>query len=501
MHFLVYNNINILKCAKKIIYVFSISTIVEVNVRINSVNNIKFGYDKTYHDQLHKRLAARKKDKIFADELLKLDSYSLQLEDEIVNMEKSKTAVKSIAYKNLIACLSDVKNIIAFYLSSVLPSANYADSLIDQYSKEADLVQGNAQKAWRELLCMQLNTFSNKPSDVESAKIETPDENEDKKSSTENGIVFEQDTKPKAKPQNNLKCPDVLTEFVPIDTTPKGFLDVAGYDDQKDVMKEQIIDYINNPQQLEIDKQEYGISLPRGYLFYGPPGCGKTFLTEALASEAGLKMYKMDVSKVGSLYVNQTANNIEKAFDYLARLSESEKKPILLFMDEVDSLASKRNGDPGSSREDLKSTTTILRLINSSREKGIIVIAATNQYDLLDEAFVSRFDNQQYFGLPDSQQRIALLKNSLSKRKKGEVLASNDDEIKKLARSLEGYSNRSIVFIVDEAAKIAKRRNRSDISAEDIIAAEVKLNFDKVDETKYGKTETKKLPRIGFSKV
>ena len=130
-------------------------------------------------------------------------------------------------------------------------------------------------------------------------------------------------------PIGNLKKPDFLDEFIPRQSSPKGFCDVVGFENQKNELKESIIDYIENPELAEIDKNEYGITLPRGYLFYGPPGCGKTFLTEAIAAETGLKMYKMDLSKIGSSYVNQTAKNIQGAFDFLKTQAKKDNKPDL----------------------------------------------------------------------------------------------------------------------------------------------------------------------------
>ena len=123
-----------------------------------------------------------------------------------------------------------------------------------------------------------------------------------------------------------------------------------------------------------LDEAEYGIRAPRGFLFYGPPGCGKTFITQALAAESGLEMFKMDVSKVGSKYVNQTSNNIQAVFEFLSKHNQKTQKPCILFMDEVDSLAINRDGDARSSGENAKATTTLLKLVEQARDNGIILI-------------------------------------------------------------------------------------------------------------------------------
>ena len=233
-------------------------------------------------------------------------------------------------------------------------------------------------------------------------------------------------------------------------------------------------------------------------MFYGPPGCGKTFIAEALAAESGLDMYKMDVSKTGSKYVNQSSNNIQTAFDYLASKAKNSEKPILLFMDEVDSLAIKRDKVFGSSSEDIKVTTTLLKAIEKARDNGIIIIAATNKYDMLDDAFVARFDSQKYFGLPDEKQIAVLLKNALSKRSKGLALAQNEEEISKLSKELLGFSNRSIVFMVDSAAKLARRNSRSEITSQDILEIMKSSELQKVNENDYKKSANK-TKKIGFA--
>ena len=117
---------------------------------------------------------------------------------------------------------------------------------------------------------------------------------------------------------------------------------------------------------------------------------------------------------------------------------------------------------------------------------------------MLDEAFVSRFDGQKYIGLPEKEQIINLIKKNLSTKEKGAELALNEDELNSLADEMIGYSNRSIVFILDNAAKIARKDSRSDISAKHIKQALDECDFDKIDESKYEKNR-KKSNKIGFN--
>ena len=166
-------------------------------------------------------------------------------------------------------------------------------------------------------------------------------------------------------------------------------------------------------------------------------------------------------------------------------------------MDEVDSLAMSRGGVT-STDENIKTISTLLTLIEEARDDNIIVIAATNKYSMLDEAFKSRFDGQIYFPLPDEEQIEMLLKKVLSSRAKGVKLATSDDEIKALAKKLKGYSSRSIVFILDEASKLARRNNRQDISYDNVLQAIKESELEKPNEQEY-KTKKGTSQPVGFA--
>ena len=199
-------------------------------------------------------------------------------------------------------------------------------------------------------------------------------------------------------------------------------------------------------------------------------------------------MYKIDISKIGSSFVNKTANNLQNAFEYVAKQAKISKKPVILFMDEVDSLAIKRDKDHDSS-ENLKTTTTLLKIVQEAKDNNIIIIAATNKHNTLDDAFISRFESETYFGLFNQEQIVVLLKSSLAKKSKGQNLANDDKSLERLAKKLVGYSNRTINFIIAQAAKEAKKQNRSEITFEIFDETIKKSNYDKVDESKYKKGE------------
>ena len=207
----------------------------------------------------------------------------------------------------------------------------------------------------------------------------------------------------------------------------------------------------------------------------------------------------MDVSKVGSKYVNQTSNNIQAVFEFLSKNNQKTGKQCILFMDEVDSLAINRDGDVRSSGENAKATTTLLKLIEQARDNGIILIAATNKYDLLDDAFKARFDSHIYFGLPDEKLIKQIVTSSLAQRAKGIELSEDEEKINHLVPMLKGHSNRSIVFIIDEAAKIAKNKLRKQISFEDVKEAIDKSELDRVKEEDYIKTSKQPKKHLGFA--
>ena len=130
--------------------------------------------------------------------------------------------------------------------------------------------------------------------------------------------------------------------------------------------------------------------MPSGVLLYGPPGCGKTYIIEALAAEIKGDVYVMNCSNTGSKYVNQTANNIKKAFDYIYKKGDSSDRPVILFMDEIDAMTSNR--DAHQSNEDIKTTAALLKYIEGAKAQNVIAIGATNKYDLVAPAIRRRFD-------------------------------------------------------------------------------------------------------------
>ncbi len=464
-------------------------------MNVNGISRISFGYNKEYHDKVENYLTGVKQNRDIALHLAELDKISMKMEDDIIELENRKKT-NTAKFDKLVNCLIDLKNSVTYNIESSFPKLKYCDNEIEQYKKEFD--EGKDKDGWRYSVCKNLSSFSvkyfnefNIPSKSSADKLPPPSDLSEKPvAAGESEIDFDDDFVDEA-------IKSYLTLEIPNEYFPNGFEDVIGLDNIKAALKEDIIEYANSPEFARLNYIEYGLKAPRGFLFYGPPGCGKTMLVKALAAETGLSLYKMDISKLGSCYINQTSVNIQDAFEYLAQIAKKNGKPVLLFMDEVDALAINRDAKSNNaSTENTKATTTLLKMIEQAREQNIIPIAATNKYDMLDGAFVDRFDGQYYIPLPKDEQIESLVIKLLSGRLKGKNLAQDRESIKKLTQLLHGYSNRSITFIIDSASKIAKNDNRSDISFEHIKKAISEADLEKIDEKEYIKDSKKS--KIGF---
>lgn len=456
-------------------------------MKITCTNSINFGYDKKYHKKLQEQLESKKSP--IAQQLQKMDEFALGVEDEIVKIEKEGKTDKP-KYLQLADLLVDVREVFSQRITDVYPDLNYCRNELKTYCKEDRNKKNNDEmRLWREYMINTLAIPIKPKKEIPPVAQKTTQQNPQ--------IKEVQKAVPKI--LKSALPSDLLTLYEPNEFSPKGFQDVASMDELKTRLQEEVIEYVKNPELEKQDYEEYGIRAPRGYLLYGPPGCGKTFITSAVAAESDIPMYKMDLSKVGSKYVNQTSNNIQLAFDTLKqKAKEAPNGKVLLFMDEVDALAIERN-NADSSGENEKTTATLLKNIEQARDNGIIVFAATNRFDSLDEAFKARFDGQFYIGLPNEETIKSLVEKELSKKQKGQTLASNDEEISELSKMFMGHSNRSIVFILDEAGKIAKKDNRSDINFNHVKEAIEKSDLEKPDESKYISENKKAKSTIGFA--
>lgn len=242
------------------------------------------------------------------------------------------------------------------------------------------------------------------------------------------------------------------------------FSDVAGNEEAKDALKE-MVDFIKNPEVYN----SFGARLPRGVLLYGPPGTGKTLLAKALAGEAGVPIFPVSGSDFVQVYTGLGASRIRNLFKMAKEAGKS-----VIFIDEIDSLGKKRKGSniSGSEEGDRTLNALLAEMSGFKENEGIIVVAATNRIDVLDEALLrpGRFDRQIEVQLPDVKAREKILR--LHGRNK--PLAKEVD-LKKLAVETVYFSGAKLENLLNESAMMAVRTKDKEITNEHINKAYYKI--------------------------
>ena len=276
-----------------------------------------------------------------------------------------------------------------------------------------------------------------------------------------------------------------------------GFDDIGGMDSLKELLKTKVLDVLNKPEHFK----KYGVTVPNGMLLYGPPGCGKTFISEKFCEEAGYNFFLIKPSDLSSIYVSGGEEKIGNLFK-----QAEQNSPSVICFDEVDAVMPKRT--EGSHQSISSRVNEFLAQINKCSERGIFVIATTNKPDLIDEAILrtGRLEIQLYVGPPDFEARKSMFEIFLNKR-----YSEIDLDYNKLSNLTDNLVSSDIDFIVNKAAHaaaIADKRISNKI-IEDIIKT-FKPSVSKtiidsynqahkefVDEDNNTKTEK---PSIGFKK-
>jgi len=232
-------------------------------------------------------------------------------------------------------------------------------------------------------------------------------------------------------------------------------------DELKDILYNDIIRAINEPELYK----SYGITIPNGMLLYGPPGCGKTFISEKFAEEVGFNFIKFNPSDVKSKYVNATEENIGKIFK-----EAEEQAPSILFFDEVDALVPSR--DSNLHHMNASTVNEFLAQMSNCSERGIFIIAATNRPDKIDPAVLrsGRIDKKVYISPPDNKAREQLFRLCLKSRP---IDFSIDYSL--LADLTEFWVSSDIRLIVDESSRVALK-NETRIT-QDILLREIKKSI------------------------
>ena len=238
--------------------------------------------------------------------------------------------------------------------------------------------------------------------------------------------------------------------------TGKTFADVAGQEEAKEALKE-IVDFLHNPQKYT----DIGATLPKGALLVGPPGTGKTLLAKAVAGEAHVPFFSISGSEFVEMFVGRGAAKVRDLFK-----QANEKAPCIVFIDEIDTIGKKRDGNIGGNDEREQTLNQLLTEMDGfDGQKGVVILAATNRPDSLDKALLrpGRFDRRIPVELPDMRGREAILKVSARGVKMDETVDYNE-----IARATSGASGADLANIVNEAALRAVRMGRRMVSQQDL---------------------------------
>ena len=234
------------------------------------------------------------------------------------------------------------------------------------------------------------------------------------------------------------------------------FDDVAGEDEAKDNLKE-IVDYLHNTKKYT----EAGASMPKGILLVGPPGTGKTMLAKAVAGEAGVPFFSMSGSEFVEMFVGMGAAKVRDLFS-----QAKEKAPCIVFIDEIDAIGKKRDGQIGGNDEREQTLNQLLTEMDGFEgNNGVIILAATNRPESLDPALTrpGRFDRRVPVELPDLAGREAILKVHARK-----IKVDEDVDFHTIARMASGASGAELANIINEAALRAVRNGRTIVNEADL---------------------------------
>ncbi|WP_281772831.1 ATP-dependent zinc metalloprotease FtsH [Haemophilus parahaemolyticus] len=245
------------------------------------------------------------------------------------------------------------------------------------------------------------------------------------------------------------------------------FADVAGCDEAKEEVGE-VVDFLRDPSKF----QKLGGRIPKGILMVGPPGTGKTLLAKAIAGEAKVPFFTMAGSDFVEMFVGVGASRVRDLFE-----QAKKNAPCIIFIDEIDAVGRKRGGAGFSGGHDEREQTLNQMLVEMDGfegSEGVIIIAATNRADVLDDALTrpGRFDRQVTVDLPNVKGREQILQVHLKK-----VPLAEGVDAMQIARGTPGYSGAQLANLVNEAALFAARKNRRVVTVEDFEQARDKINM------------------------
>ena len=242
------------------------------------------------------------------------------------------------------------------------------------------------------------------------------------------------------------------------------FDDVAGAEEEKEELKE-IVEYLRDPEKFT----RLGARVPKGVLMVGPPGTGKTLLARAVAGEAGVPFFSVSGSEFVEMYVGVGAARVRDLF-----AQAKANAPAIVFIDEIDALARKRATDLYTGNEERETTLNqlLVEVDGFTTEENIILIGATNRADVLDPALMrpGRFDRQVHVGYPDIKAREAILKVHIKEKP-----LANEVDLSEVAKNTTGFTGADLENLLNEAALLAAKRNKTAIGNDELKEAAVKV--------------------------
>ncbi len=239
------------------------------------------------------------------------------------------------------------------------------------------------------------------------------------------------------------------------------FSDVAGEEEEKQELVE-VVEFLKDPKKF----MKLGAKIPSGVLLEGPPGTGKTLLAKAVAGEAGVPFYSISGSDFVEMFVGVGASRVRDLFD-----QAKKNAPSIIFIDEIDAVGRRRGNGMGGGHDEREQTLNqlLVEMDGFQGDEGVIVMAATNRSDVLDPALLrpGRFDRKILVGRPDVKGREAILRVHA----KNKPLAP-DVDLKEIAKQTPGFVGADLANLLNEAALLAARRNKTEIDASDVDEAE-----------------------------
>ena len=260
------------------------------------------------------------------------------------------------------------------------------------------------------------------------------------------------------------------------------FDDVAGLEEEKEEVEE-LVDFLKDPAKYT----KLGARIPKGVILVGPPGTGKTLLAKAIAGEAGVPFFSISGSDFVEMFVGVGASRVRDLFE-----EAKQNAPCIVFIDEIDAVARRRGTGMGGGHDEREQTLNqlLVEMDGFGVNEGIIVMAATNRVDILDQAIMrpGRFDRKVYVGRPDVKGREEILKVHAANKSLGD-----DVDLKQVAQSTVGFTGADLENLLNEAAILAAGENRPYIVQDDIKKSFIKVGIGKEKKSRVVSDKEKRI--------